>query len=145
VAQARAGFLPPTFAAADPRDGSPTFVVIFVALCTAAGVALGRGAIIPLVDMASMCLAGKLVLACLAALRARSSLEAPRYRTPGGKITLGYALAGSAVMAGFALLDPLLRGHGRVPVEWIVTGIWIGAGAAFRVIHSRPGRVRGAL
>jgi amino acid transporter len=145
LAQARAGFLPPKFAAVDARDGNPTFAVNFVALCTAGGVLLGRGAIIPLVDMASLCLAGNLVLACLAALRARRSREPQAYRTPGGMGTLWYALAGSAAMAGFALLDPLLRRPGRVPVEWIVTGAWIVMGAVFRVLHPRRGRVHGAL
>jgi amino acid transporter len=139
LAQARAGFLPPKFAAVDARGGNPTFAVSFVALCTAGGVLLGRGAIIPLVDMASLCLAGNLVLACLAALRARRSREPQAYRTPGGMVTLRYALAGSAAMAGFALLDPLLRRPGRVPVEWLVTGAWIAMGAVFRVLHLGPG------
>jgi amino acid transporter len=145
VAQARAGFLPAVFGAVNERDGSPTFSVIFVAICTAAGVALGRGAIIPLVDMASLCLAGNLVLACVAALRARTAaFPETSYRTPGGLGTLGYALVGSAGMALFALIDPLLRRPGHVPVEWVATGAWLCAGILFWNVWRPPSESRTA-
>ena len=83
--------------------------------------------------MASLCLAGNLVLACIAALRvraARGSADAP-YRTPGGVVTLVYALIGSAAMAAFTFIDPLLRRPGSIPMEWMVTGIWACIGMLF--------------
>jgi len=72
------------------------------------------------------------VLSGAAALRVRATRRgiAP-YRTPGGAATLLYALLGSAGMAAFALLDPILRRPGRVPVEWIVTGAWAAVGILF--------------
>jgi basic amino acid/polyamine antiporter, APA family len=133
LAQARAGFLPAWLGATHPRHGSPTAAVIFVAACTALGALLGRGAIIPLVDMASLCLAGNLVLACIAALRVRATHQgssAP-YSTPGGAFTLLYALAGSSGMAVFAFVDPILRRPGKIPAEWIVMGVWASMGMAF--------------
>jgi amino acid transporter len=144
VAQARAGFLPAPFGAVNERRGSATFSVIFVALCTAAGAALGKGAIIPLVNMASLCLAGNLVFACVAALRARSAGHtAALYRTPGGVGTLLYALIGSIGMAGFIFLDPLTRRSGHVPIEWTVTGAWVCAGIIFWNLW-RPQRREGS-
>ena len=95
--------------------------------------------------MASLCLAGNLVLACASALRARRSRGPQSYRTPGGLCTLRYALAGSVGMAAFALFDPLLRRPGRVPIEWIVMGAWIGAGGVFRILYSRRSKADGAL
>jgi amino acid transporter len=133
MAQARAGFLPAWLGAVHERHGSPTFAVLFVAACTAIGVALGKGALIPLVDMASLCLAGNLVLACAAALRVRATQgpAAAPYRTPGGVATLIYALVGSAGMAAFTFIDPLLRDPGRIPIEWTITGSWACMGIAF--------------
>lgn len=132
MAQARAGFLPVWLGATHQRHGSPTTAVIFVAVSTAVGVLLGRGAIIPLVDMASLCLAGNLVLTCIAALRVRAThpIHAP-YETPGGAATLTYALIGSGGMAAFTFLDPILRHPGHLPIEWVVTGVWAGMGIVF--------------
>jgi len=105
-------------------------------------VCLGKGAIIPLVDMASLCLAGNLVLACCAALRARA-IHGPGYsvyRTPGGVATLVYALIGSAAMAVFAFIDPILRRPGTVPIEWVTTGVWAAIGIVFWTFWRRRQR-----
>ncbi len=142
MAQARAGFLPAWLGIVDRRHGSPRYAVLFVAGCTALGVCLGKGAIIPLVDMASLCLAGNLVLACCAALRARA-IHGPDdavYRTPGGVATLIYALIGSAAMAVFAFIDPILRRPGTIPIEWVTTGVWAAIGIVFWTLWQRRQR-----
>jgi amino acid transporter len=132
LAQARSGFLPATIATVHPRTGAPVGAVMFVAICNALGVLAGKGAIIPLVDMASLCLACNLFLVCITALRARAAgTAAMPYRTPGGVLTLSVALAGSAAMAGFAVLDPLLSHPGRIPLEWLVTALWSALGVGF--------------
>ena len=114
--------------------------VIFVAVCNAIGVLLGKGAILPLIDMASLCLAGNLVLACIAALRVRatSGTTPLPYSTPGGVMTIGYALIGSAIMAVFALIDPAIEAPGTIPLEWVVTAVWAALGVAFRYGFKRP-------
>jgi len=141
MAQARAGFLPGALGRVDQR-GSPVAAIVFVALCNAAGVLLGRGAIIPLVDMASLCLAGNLVLICIAALRLRGRAGgcALPYRTPGGAATILYGLVGSVLTSGFILVDPILQAHGRVPLEWIVTLVWMGFGVLFWMSWQRRAR-----
>jgi len=132
LAQARAGFLPTAIATVHPRTGAPAGAVMFVAICNALGVLAGKGAIIPLVDMASLCLACNLFLVSITALRARTAGTAGLpYRTPGGVLTLSVALAGSAAMAGFAVLDPLLSHPGRIPLEWLVTALWSALGVGF--------------
>ncbi len=132
LAQARSGFLPASIGTVHPRSGAPIGAVIFVAICNALGVLVGKGAIIPLVDMSALCLACNLFLISITALRARVAGAAPMpYRTPGGVVTLGVALVGSAAMAGFALLDPLVSHPGRVPLEWVVTVSWSVLGVAF--------------
>ncbi len=143
MAQARAGFLPAWLGAIHGRHGAPTAAVVFVASCTGLGVFLGRGAIIPVVDMASLCLAGNLVLTGAAALRVRATQRgvAP-YRTAGGAGTLLYALLGSAGMAAFALVDPILRRPGRIPIEWIVAGAWTAMGVVFWCVRRGLTRAR---
>ena len=140
MAQARAGFLPASLGRIDSRTGSPVGAVIFVAVCNAIGVLLGKGAIVPLVDMASLCLSANLVLACIAALRVRVTSGATPlpYATPGGAITIGYALIGSAIMAVFVLIDPAIEAPGTIPLEWIVTAVWAALGVAFRYGFKRP-------
>ncbi len=143
-AQARAGFLPAWLSITHARHGSPSAAVLFVAVCTAAGVLLGRGAIIPMVDMASLCLAGNLVVACIAALRSRAihGRSSAPYVTPGGIATLLYALAGSSGMAVFAFIDPMLRRPGRIPIEWMVTGVWASVGVAFWFLWRPRNQIR---
>jgi amino acid transporter len=142
MAQARAGFLPSVLSKLDARRGSPAGAIVFVAVCNAVGVMLGRGAIIPLVDMASLCLAGNLVLTCVAALRLRSSagVAALAYRTPGGVATILFGLLGSAATAAFIFVDPFIEAHGTVPLEWIVTLVWAGMGVLFWMSWQRRGR-----
>jgi len=50
---------------------------------------------------------------------------------PGGRATIIYALAGSAVMAAYALVDPFLRTHGSLPIEWLITLTWSILGIVF--------------
>jgi amino acid transporter len=144
MAQARAGFLPARLGAIHERTGSPVVAVLFVGFCNAVGVILGKGAIVPLVDMAALCLASNLVLACVAALRARRTdgfAELP-YSTPGGVATLTYALIGSAAMTVYVFVDPILQRPGSIPLEWIVIAVWGALGAVFwclwRPTHRAP-------
>ena len=143
LAQARSGFLPATLATVHPRTGAPVAAVIFVAICNALGVLAGKGAIIPLIDMSALCLACNLLLVCITALRARAAgWDGMRYRTPGGVVTLSIGLAGAAAMAGFALLDPLRSHPGRIPLEWLVTGLWSALGVGFWWGWARSHRLR---
>jgi len=140
LAQARAGFLPPLFGRVDATSGAPTGAVLFVVACNVVGVVLGKGAILPLVGMASMCLASNLVLVCVAALRLRSRADGTPlpYRTPGGRLTILYALIGSTGMAGFALIGPILQSRGSIPLEWKVTLVWSALGVVFWLVWRRP-------
>jgi basic amino acid/polyamine antiporter, APA family len=144
MAQARAGFLPARLGAVHERYGSPAGAVIFVGICNAVGVVLGKGAIVPLVDMAALCLASNLVLASIAALRVRRTerSSALPYATPGGVATLTYALIGSGAMTVYAFVDPMLRRPDSIPLEWIVIAVWGTLGAVFwclwRPSHRQP-------
>jgi basic amino acid/polyamine antiporter, APA family len=133
LAQARVRLLPVTLARIHPRYGTPSNAVVFVAACTLAGILLGRGAIVPIVDMASICLAFSYVVACIEVLRLRrtSTNRGAAFTVPGGRWTIYTALAASCIMAGVAFLQPLADGYSGIPVEWAMMLAWAIVGEAF--------------
>ena len=125
----RARTLPPAFGEAHPRHGSPGVSVLFVGIVSAAAVPLGRGALIPIVNVAGICLAAAALLVCIGVIRyRRMSPEAVRpYRVAGGSATAAAASIVCLWMVGWALIEPAF-GSG-IPVEWYVLGGWGVAGA----------------
>jgi APA family basic amino acid/polyamine antiporter len=124
-AQARGNLLPRSLAAIDPRSGTPRVAVLLVTLLTLLGVAAGRGAILALVSMISVCLALSIIL-CLFALIRRRRLdgEALGGSSRVSRVTIGAALSGAFLMVGAAVVEPFWRGDGRIPREWYWLAGW---------------------
>jgi len=136
MAQARAGLAPPRFARVHEVHATPGAAVLFVGVCSLAGMLLGKGAVLPLVNMASICLAFTFVLACagLMRLRMRERFSANRcaeFRAPGGKAALVIGIIGSACMSLIALCEPLTRAQAIVPLEWTLILVWAALGYVF--------------
>ncbi len=143
VAQGREGFLPRPLALLDPRSGAPRAAIVFVTGLALAGPFLGRAAILPIVNMASICLALSIVLCMAVLLRLRfTRRDIPSFVVPGGLVTIVIALLAACAMIGIAVLDPLLRAHGAIPLEWKLMGIWGAVGAVTWFTVGR--RTRGA-
>ena len=101
-------------------------------LLTLAGLALGRSAVLPIVNMVSICLALSIIL-CLVVLLLRRRApghEQPAFTVPGGTPMILVALACALLMVGVALLEPLINGGGKIPPEWFLLGLWAAAGIA---------------
>jgi amino acid transporter len=131
LGQSRQGYLPTALSRIHSRWQSPHVAVIALATVNVFGVALGRGVIIPLVNVASICLALSLVASCAAAARIRTLNRGSlctAYRVPGGPWTIGYALAGSSAMGAFAVWEPWVNGDGSIPLEWKLIAVWIATG-----------------
>jgi amino acid transporter len=144
-AQARHGFLPPPLAAVDSKTGAPRTAVMFVTMLTLAGVALGRGAIVPIVNMVSICLALSIILCLLVLLRRRrDGSAAPSFTVPGGQFVIICALAGAIAMVGIAVLEPLLSGAGKIPLEWTLLAAWAVIGSAIWMSTKGLRRTRAA-
>ena len=79
MAQARVGLIPASFGHIDKRYRTPTVAAVFVSICTLAAAMAGKGAVLPIVNMASICLALSYVMACieLVLLRRSGPAEAP--------------------------------------------------------------------
>lgn len=144
VAMGRMGIAPAIFAATN-RSGGPTVATYFVTAVGLLGVALGRGGILPIINMATIALAGSYVLSCCATLRlrrTRSDLARP-FRVPGGEGTLRLAIGLSVVMALVSLVEPATRGD-TLPLEWVLLLAWAIAGAGlWRAVRrglARPNR-----
>lgn len=130
-AQARHGFLPRALATIDAGTGAPRKAVVLVTALTLVGVALGRAAVLPIINMVALCLALSMVL-CLIVLLRRRRLDAftPAFRVPGGKPVIVVALTGAIAMVAIVTVEPFLGGGGRIPLEWLLIGIWLLLGVA---------------
>jgi basic amino acid/polyamine antiporter, APA family len=138
----RARLVTPLMGEAHPRYGSPSASVLFVGIASAAAVLLGRGALLPIVNVAGICLAGAALLICVGVIRFRRAapeIDRP-YRVPGGAVTAGLAAAVCFWMVAWALIEPALAGG--VPLEWIVLGGWGVLGA---LLWALGGATRGTL
>jgi len=130
----------PSFAEVHPGYGSPSAAVLFVGVVSAAAVFLGRGALMPIVNVAGICLAAAALLMCIGVVRYRRTNPAAErpYRVPGGSVTAVLAAAVCLCMIGWALIEPALSGG--LPLEWLVLGGWGLVGAALWRTASRTRR-----
>jgi amino acid transporter len=141
----RARLFPGAFARLDDRSGSPTIAVRLVAGLTLAGTALGRGAIMPLVDATSIILAAIYVMVCGATVRARLDRHD---HPPTGRKAMALplvALLASIALLITALIAPWQSSQRGLPTEFVLLGGAGGLGIAFRVwrIWMRaPGRTQ---
>jgi basic amino acid/polyamine antiporter, APA family len=135
-AQANLGFLPASLGALHPRRGSPGLAIAALSLLSAAGVLLGRGALLPIINTCSLFIALSfvLVLTILLRERARQPHVMPAFAVPGGRITIWLGLIDAASMSAILLYEPWLRSNGTLPMEWVLVGLWSVAGAAIILI-----------
>jgi amino acid transporter len=119
----------PRLAEVHPRHRSPSFAVILVGAVSGAAVFLGRGALLPIVNVAGICLAAAALLMCIGVVRFRRTdpdAERPS-RVPGGSVTAALAAVVCLWMVAWALVEPALSG--AVPLEWLALGGWSVLGA----------------
>jgi amino acid transporter len=140
LSQARAGLLPKSLARLN-RKGAPTTAIYLVTVFSIVGVFLGRGAIIPIINMAIICIAFSFVLSLWILLKLRKQdPTTPEFEVPGGRAGICFALVGAFLMAGFAFLEPLFRAATGVPLEWILMALWAALGVFFSwVAHRKKG------
>ena len=123
VAQARDELLPRTLGHIDPRTGAPRNAILFTTISTAVGLCAGRAALLPIVNMAAICLALSVVICLVALVRLRGANAAGPARATLGAALVGALICGTC-MIGAAVLAPLLRSHGGIPLEWLLLVAW---------------------
>jgi APA family basic amino acid/polyamine antiporter len=147
LALGRQGTVPSIFARVG-RLHSPVAAVALVGVFGLFGICLGRGALVPIINMASISLTFSYAFACWAVLRLRRTqpgLERP-FCVPGGRATMRLAILTTTVMGSISLIEPYVRDH-SVPLEWQLLLVWTGLGLALRAgpvvfARSASGRCR---
>lgn len=140
-AQARHGLLPGRFQSLDPSSGAPRTAIVTVMVISLAGMLAGRGAILPIVNMVSTCMALSFILCLAVLLRIRHRQpQAGALRVPGGRVTVVTALLGALAMVGIAVGRPLYEQGGGLPPEWIMLLAWGGLGLCVRGVVRWVGR-----
>jgi amino acid transporter len=144
IAQARCGLIPRSLAQTDARTGAPRRAVRFVAILTMCGIALGKGAILPIVNMVAICLALSLILCLIVLLRRRRSEPvSPAFVVPGGRLTIWVAMLGAVIMVLGALAEPFFRTPIVFPLEWVLLAAWAVIGLGVWKLSHRPARSSG--
>lgn len=129
-AQARHGFLPSALATVDAKTAAPRTAVVLVTALSMLGVALGRAAVLPIVNMVALCLALSIVLCLIVLLRRRRRDSfTPTFTVPGGTPVITVALLAAIAMVGIVVVEPFLSSQGKIPLEWVLIGAWLFVGA----------------
>lgn len=134
----RSRLLDPWLGRADPASGSPRRAIVVVTAVSVAGLLLGRGVLLPVVNVTSTLFALMYAIVGFGALRLRRRALRPHggYRVPGGRWLIGLATAFSVYLIGLSLVQQHLAAAGRVPAEWLVL-LTIGVGAWLLWRHTR--------
>jgi APA family basic amino acid/polyamine antiporter len=137
--QARAGFLTSGLASVHPTRRSPWVAVMVVAALNLVGIALGQGAIEPLLNVGAVCIAIVMIVAMvsLLVLRLRPDSPTPAYAVPGGLAGVLAGFVGIGFLGGVAIYEPLARSHGRLPIDFAILIAWLVVGAAVWLAKAR--------
>jgi len=137
LAQAQAGLLPAALGRVDARRKTPTNAILLVTAATLIGIFLGRGALVPIVNMATICVAMTIVLMLIVLIQQkRREPRSPGFAVPASRLVIPVCLIGAVVMAVFALFQPLWVQRG-IPLEWKLIASWAAVGLLFRTLTRR--------
>ena len=107
------------------RHRAPGRAVALVSLASLLALPLGRGFILPLVNVTSACFGLVYLVTCLALIRERrASPLAPEFSVPGGLVTIYAATAAAFLISAVAIIQPWFASGGEIPPEWITLGAW---------------------
>ena len=143
-AMGRAGLALPSFGKLDARHATPTHAIGLISLLSIAALFLGKGFILPVVNLAAVCYGVQYVVTCMTVIKLRRDQpEATRpYRAPGGSVMAWAAGILSIALISVALVQPWTAARGAVPSESVVLGLWAVLGG---VVWFTGGQRRKAL
>ncbi len=127
----RGGIVPAALGSTHRDYGSPTAAVLLSGAVTLLGAFLGRGALIPFVNVGSFCIAIAFLGVAISTLelrRKRPDLERP-YQPPGGPWPPRLAALGAVFILG-CMVVPASPAALAWPTEWLILSGFLLAGAA---------------
>lgn len=133
--------LPGPFGQLDPRNGTPAFALLFVAVAATACVFAGRGAVTPIVNLSGLIFALVFLSVVVAVLvrRLRGAPPAP-FQVPGGVATIVVSAVVAFGICVAAAVEIAKAAKGGLAPEFAVLGVWLLAGAAIYLLQRRGRR-----
>jgi amino acid transporter len=119
----RAQLSPAGFARLGPAS-TPVTGILILTLVTLAVLPLGRGFILPIVNLTSACFAITYLITCLALLKLRRSGNVAAFTAPGGNFLVAAAAVSSVGIFLVAVIQPWLAGP-DVPAEALALAGWM--------------------
>jgi basic amino acid/polyamine antiporter, APA family len=118
----RARLLHPALGSLGARGNAPTRAITWVTGFSIAGLFLGKGALLPVVNVTSTLFALMYVIVSLGVLRQRRRATAPAtsYRVPGGPLLVWAAVLFSCYLLVLSLLQQWMDAVRRFPTEWLL-------------------------
>jgi amino acid transporter len=133
------------------RHRAPGRAVALISLASLVALPLGRGFILPLVNITSAAFGLIYLVTCLALLRERRVSPVSReYAVPGGLPTIYAATIAAFLISAVALIQPWFASRGAIPPEWITLALWSALALGIwvvgrRAFHAISEEERGAL
>lgn len=139
----RTHLLAPALGELSSGTAVPTRAIVLVTVLSLAGLFLGKGVLLPVVNVTSTLFALMYALVSFGVLRHRRRASAPGgYRVPGGTVLVWIAALFSVWLIGLSLLQQRMDAHGALPMEWLLLGVL----ALLTLLNWwRTGATRGAL
>ncbi|MGC2404007.1 MAG: hypothetical protein WA510_29705 [Acidobacteriaceae bacterium] len=102
------------------------------------GIIVGRSALLPIVNMTSICLAMSIIVCLVALVRLRYTMPKPSFSVP--RSVIACALITGLAMVGAATIAPAIQSHEGVPTEWKLIAVWgaLGLIAAQMAVRRTP-------
>lgn len=123
------------------NGGAPTRALVFVTVLSILGLFLGKGVLVPVVNVTSTLFALMYAIVCFAVLRHRRA-SASGYRVPGGRWLIWAATLFSVYLIVLSLIQQRMDAGNRVPAEWWLI---LGLGAAGWVLWLATGAARSGI
>lgn len=140
-AKAQDGILPDWLGKLGHGSNVPINAVLTISLLAAAGILMGRWAIIPILNTASVSSSAIYIVSlCVLIKLRRTDASRAAMTVPGGLPLAIVTLLGLSAMAAIAFAEPLLQ-SAALPVEWVMLITWLGLGAII-LVFKRPIAIR---
>ena len=137
----RSHLVQPTLGRLGAGGTVPTRAIVFVSVLSVAGLFLGKGVLLPVVNVTSTLFAVMYAIVSFGVLRQRRTGSAPSggYRVPGGRVLVWAAAVFSVYLIVLSLIQQRMDAGGRLPPEWLLL---LGLSAAGWALWIRSARSR---
>ncbi|HVW71314.1 MAG TPA: APC family permease, partial [Steroidobacteraceae bacterium] len=118
----RSHLLHPALGSLGSARAAPTKAIVLVTLLSVAGLFLGKGALVPVVNVTSTLFALMYAIVSFGVLAQRraSGGRSAGYRVPGGRVLVWTAALFSLYLIGLSLLQQWFDAGNKLPPEWLL-------------------------